>query len=63
MRLPPSPNGVIVDEVPGQHRAFVPHLPGTNAALKEFGDKFGLPPEWTRGGPETAYPEFQRRLR
>ena len=64
MRLLPSPNGVIVDEVPGQHRAFVPHhLPGTNTALKEYADKFGLPPDATRGGPETAYPEFQRRLR
>ncbi len=64
MRLPASPSGVIVDEVPGQHRAFVPHhLPGTNTGLKEFADKVGLPLEATRGGPETAYPEFQRRLK
>jgi hypothetical protein len=49
---------------PGQHRAFVPHhLPGTNTALKEFADKFGLPVDATRGGPETAYPEFHQRRR
>jgi len=64
MRLPPSPAGVVADEVPGQHRAFVPHhLPGTNTGLKEFADKFGLPLEATRGGPESAYPEFQHRVR
>jgi hypothetical protein len=64
MRIPASPPGVIVDEIPGQHRAFVPHhLPGTNTGLQEFADKVGLPLEATRGGPHTAYPEYQHRLK
>jgi hypothetical protein len=62
MRLPASPPGVIADEIPGQHRAFVPHyLPGENAGVKEFADKVGLPIDATRGGAETAYPEYYRK--
>jgi hypothetical protein len=61
--LVPSPENVITDEVPGQPRAFVPHfLPGANTALREFADTFDLPFEATRGGRETAYPEYRRTL-
>jgi hypothetical protein len=28
--------------------------------VKEFADKVGLPIEATRGGAETAYPEYHR---
>ena len=64
MRIATPPSGVIADEIPGQHRAFVPHyLPGSNTGLQEFADKVGLPLEATRGGAETAYPEYQRTLK
>ena len=65
MRLLPSPAGVIADEVPGQHQRVraAPSAGDESRALKEFADKFGLPLEATRGGPESAYPEFQHRVR
>lgn len=63
-RLPAPPSSTIVEEIPGQHYRFVPHfLPGTNPHLKEFADAYGLPYEATRGGKETAYPEYQTRLK
>jgi len=44
-------------------RGFVAyHLSGTNAALKEYAVKAGLPPEATDGGEETLYPEYARKL-
>ena len=56
--------GSIVDEIPGQSAAFVPHyLPEANNQLKEFAQRFGLPFEATRGGKETAYPEYQRTMK
>jgi hypothetical protein len=64
LRIAASPAGEIVDEVPGQGRAFVPHfLPGANPVLREFAAKSGLPAAATRGGPETQYPEYQRTLK
>ena len=43
--------------------AFVPHyLPGANPFLHELADKFGIPFEATRGGSETTYPEYVRKL-
>lgn len=42
----------------------VPHyLPGTNPFLTEFATKYGLPQEAARGGAETMYPEYQKKLR
>jgi hypothetical protein len=59
---PPTPE--IVDEVPGQSRAFVPHfLPGANSTLRQYARRFGLPLEATRGGKATLYPEYQRTLK
>ena len=44
-------------------RGFVPHLlPGTGGYVEEFAEKFNLPVEAVRGGPETAYPEFMRQF-
>jgi hypothetical protein len=63
LRIVAPPAGVIIEEVPGQSRAFVPHhLPGANDALPEFASRFGLPFAATRGGSETMYPEYQRTL-
>jgi hypothetical protein len=39
------------------------HLPGTNVDVKEFGEKYGIPFEVTRGGAETAYPEYRKKLK
>ena len=51
------------DEVPGRDPAYVPHfLPGKNPYLKEFADKYRLPVESTRGGAETAYPEYMKKM-
>ena len=42
----------------------VPHyLPGQNPYVTEFAKKHGLPIEATRGGAETALPEFARKIR
>jgi hypothetical protein len=42
---------------------FVPHyLPGANPFLHETADKYGIPFEATRGGSETMYPEYARKL-
>jgi hypothetical protein len=45
-------------------QGWVPHhLPGTNTLLGEFSDQYGIPFEATRGGAETMYPEFQKKLK
>jgi hypothetical protein len=42
-----------------QKRGTVPHwLPGQNPQLREFGEKYGVPYEATRGGAQTTYPEY-----
>ena len=52
-----------VEEVVTRGKGAVPHyLPGTNAFLKEFQDKNHLPEIAQRGGAETMYPEFAKRL-
>jgi len=51
------------DEVPGRDPAWVPHyLPGQNPYIREFAQRFKLPFEATRGGADTAMPEYMRRL-
>jgi hypothetical protein len=43
---------------------WVPHhLPGTNTLLSEFSGEYGIPFEATRGGAETMYPEYQKKLK
>ena len=38
------------------------YLPGTNPYLKEFAGWYGLPFDATRGGAETMYPEYRRKM-
>ena len=38
------------------------HLPGHNPWLHEYSDKTGIPYEAIRGGSETMYPEYQKKL-
>jgi hypothetical protein len=49
-------------EVPKPSGTVPHHLPGTNANLREFADWYGLPFEATRGGAETLYPEYRKKL-
>ena len=52
----------IVDEVAGMPQGWVPSYPmGTRHG--EFARRFNLPFEATRGGAETMYPEYARRMR
>jgi hypothetical protein len=51
-----------VAEVP-KAADYVPnHLPGTNPFLHEVADWYGLPYEATRGGAETLYPEYRKKM-
>jgi len=44
-------------------KGVVPHeLPGTNAFLGEFGKKYNIPIEATKGGAETMYPGLARKI-
>jgi hypothetical protein len=48
----------------GLEKGAVPHfMPGENPFLKDIRDRYGLPLDSPTGGPETMYPEYQRRLR
>jgi len=60
-QIPPYPCEVVREvERP---KGVVPHLlPGTNEMVKEFGVRYGVPFEATRGGAETMYPEYRRKL-
>ena len=50
-------------EVPGKPPDYVPHhLPDTNPFLHEVADWYGLPYDGTRGGAETLYPEYRRKM-
>jgi hypothetical protein len=51
-----------VSEVP-KAADYVPnHLPGTNPFLHEVADWYGLPYDATRGGAETLYPEYRKKM-
>jgi hypothetical protein len=52
------------EEVPGRDPAEVPHyLPGENPYITEFAERHGLPVPPTRGGAETAYPEYVQKMK
>jgi hypothetical protein len=53
-----------VVEIPDRDPAAVPaYAPGQNPFLLDFQRRFNLPARATRGGAETALPEFARTLR
>jgi hypothetical protein len=59
--IPPYPCEV-VREVE-RAKGVVPHLlPGNNEMVKEFGVRYGVPYEATRGGAVTMYPEYRKKL-
>jgi glyoxylase-like metal-dependent hydrolase (beta-lactamase superfamily II) len=57
----------VVDEVAGRPRDYVPHYlpgsPGAIAKLTEYANEHHIPPDATRGGAVTTYPEYQVVLR
>jgi len=58
-----APNYCIPSELVARPKGWVPHhLPGTNQYLTEFASRWRVPVEATRGGMETMYPEYQRKL-
>jgi hypothetical protein len=42
---------------------FPHHLPGTNKFLIEYAQAHGIPFEATRGGAETMYPEYRKKIK
>jgi hypothetical protein len=61
-QIPPYPCEVVREVV--RPKGSVPnHLPGTNAFLTEFGERYGVPTEATRGGAETMMPEYRNKLK
>jgi hypothetical protein len=52
-----------VDEVDRPEGVVPNHLPGTNPYLTEFAARYGVPYEATRGGAETMYPEYRKKLK
>ena len=59
--VPPYPCDV-VEEVDRPKGVVPSFLPGTNPSLEEFAQRHGLPMEATRGGAETMYPEYRKKL-
>jgi hypothetical protein len=53
-----------VEEESDHPKGWVPHhLPGTSTNAEEFAKKYGLPVEAVRGGAETMYPEYRKKLK
>jgi hypothetical protein len=61
-QIPPYPCEAVV-EVERPLGAVPHHLPGTNAFLTEFAQKHNVPEEAWRGGAETMYPEFRKKMK
>ena len=60
--VPPYPCEV-VREVERAKGVIPSHLPGTNTFVKEFAERHGVPFEATRGGAETMYPEYRKKVK
>lgn len=58
--MAPYPCDAVV-EVPREKGDVPHHLPGANPFLEEYAKKHKVPVEATRGGAETALPEFMRK--
>ncbi len=61
-QIPPYPCEVVREVERG--KGVVPHhLPGTNMFLQEYGQRYGVPYDATRGGAETMYPEYRKKMK
>jgi hypothetical protein len=53
-----------IEEETEHPKGWVPHrLPGTTTDAEEFAKKRGLPVDAVRGGAETMYPEYRKKLK
>jgi hypothetical protein len=52
-----------VDEVDRPAGQVPSYLMAQNPFIDEFAARYGIPPEATRGGPETMYPEYMKKLK
>jgi hypothetical protein len=60
--IPPYPCEPVEEVI--RPKGVIPHhLPGTNPFLGEYAAAHGVPPEAARGGAETMYPEYRKRIR
>jgi len=63
---PPHAYGATCQPAPEIPRPYgwVPHhLPGTNTVVTGFSEAYGIPFVATRGGAETIYPEYRKKLK
>ncbi len=61
-QIAPYPCEAVV-EVPRPRGTVPNHLPGDNKFLAEFANRFHVPFAATRGGAETMYPEYEKKLK
>jgi hypothetical protein len=60
--IPPYPCESVTEV--DRPKGVIPHvLPGANPYLNEFADNYGVPREAARGGAETMYPEYRKKLK
>jgi hypothetical protein len=52
----------VVEEITRPYGSVPSWLPGQNPDLTEYANKYELPFEATRGGPQTMYPEYSGKL-
>jgi hypothetical protein len=60
--VPPYPCEMVT-EVERPKGEIPHHLPGTNKDIYEFSARYGIPFEATRGGAETSYPDYRKKLK
>jgi len=64
LRTQDAPELCEVEEESDYEKGWVPHrLPGTMHDSEEYAKKHNLPLEAVRGGAETMYPEYKRRMK
>jgi cyclase len=61
-QVPPYPCEMVT-EIERPKGVIPHHLPGTNTQVREFSGRFEVPFEATRGGAETAYPAYRKKLK
>jgi hypothetical protein len=60
-QIPPYPC-TVVEEVDRASGLVPSYLPGKNPFMPEFGEKYHIPIEATRGGAASMYPELERKV-
>jgi hypothetical protein len=60
-QIPPYPC-TVVEEVDRPDGVVPSYLPGKNPFMPEFGEKYHIPLEATRGGAASMYPELARKV-